>query len=68
MRKLSELSKDQQKRIKNYVIQWPTLSAKQLGDDLYLKSSSIAAIRAHITRNLNSRFDQALQKPSTTSA
>lgn len=61
MRTLKELNKETQTRLRKYVATWPTISTKELAEDLQLRTTTVAAVRAHLTRNLNKRFNEALQ-------
>ncbi len=60
MRRLKDLNKDSQARIRKYVAQWPTIDTKQLAVDLYLEPTSVAAIKAHLTRNRDRKFNELL--------
>ncbi len=60
MRKLESLNKSTQTRLRKYIEQWPTIPTKELADDLYLRNTTVAAVKAHITRRLQKRFNEAL--------
>jgi ribosome-binding protein aMBF1 (putative translation factor) len=62
MRNLQDLSKDAQQRIRNYVRSLPTISSKELANDLYLRVTTIAAIRANITRKNVKQFNKLLER------
>jgi predicted transcriptional regulator len=59
MRTFKDLSKAQQKRIRSYILDNPTVSCEELGKDLNIRTSTISAVRAHITRELVSRLEEA---------
>lgn len=61
MRTLKELNKETQTRLRDYISKWPTLPSKSLAADLYLAPTTVAAVRAHITRDRERRFNEALK-------
>ena len=60
MRNLKDLNKDTQSRLRDYIAKWPTVSTKNLATDLYLAPTTVAAVRAQITRQRERRFNEAL--------
>ena len=60
MRRLKELDKKAQARVRDYIAKWPTLSTRQLASDLYLRPTTVAAVRAHITRRAERRFNEVM--------
>lgn len=60
LRTLGMLTKDTQTRLRDYIAKWPTVSAKELAADLNLRPTTIAAVRAHLTRQKNRRFNEEL--------
>lgn len=62
MRKLNELNRRAQTRLSDYIRMWPTATAKELAEDLYLRSATVAAVRAHITRSNVKKFNEALKR------
>ena len=67
MRLLKDLDKDARIRVRDYVKSWPTLSAKELASDLYLKPTTIASIRANLTRNTAKKFNTLLSTTTVSS-
>jgi FixJ family two-component response regulator len=62
MRTLNELSKETQGRLRDYIARWPTLTSKQLAEDLSLKPTTVAAVKANITRKRDREFNKALAR------
>lgn len=58
MRTLGELNKATRTRLSDYISKWPTLGTTQLAEDLYLRPTTVAAVRANLTRKLSKKFNE----------
>lgn len=60
MRTLAQLEKGTQTRLRDYISKWPTMSTKDLANDLYLRNTTVAAVKAHLTRSMTRRFNELM--------